>query len=65
MGPEQLVPESKEVLKEHGDSAQGHRSLSKEGLDAQISGSLSINIIVVMDYYSVNKTGHCATEISK
>jgi len=51
MRPEQLVPESKGVLREYGNSSEGHRSHPEESLDAQISGNLSINIIVVMDYY--------------
>lgn len=65
MRPEQLVPESKRVLKEFGDSSEEHRSHPKEALNVQISGNLSINITVVMHYYSVNKIGNCVTEVSK
>lgn len=65
MRPEQLVAESKGVLKEYGDSSEGHRSHPKEDIDAQILGNLSINVILVMDYYSVNKIRNCVTEISK
>lgn len=45
---EHLVPESKDVLKDCGNLSKGHRSDLKEGLKAQISGNLSIEIITGM-----------------
>ena len=61
MRPEQLVPEDKGVLQEYGGSSEEHRSHPKQSLDAQIPGNLSIRVIIVMGYYSVNTIGSCVT----